>query len=176
MRSLLKSLGVLLKRILTRNVHFPKEYAGRVFSMEDGKKFRVIRDIKVETDQTSGKSPAVFCVRFRFSGLPLAVNKRISIFPAPFLLANPGFLQKIWTVTEDGWFQGIYQWESRESAETYPQSFIFKMMTKRSAGDILSFEVIPDTVMAEYIEKLFEKVEIKEYVIKKNDHDGRKIK
>jgi hypothetical protein len=122
--------------------------------MEDGKKFQVIRDLKVDPKQKSDKSVALFKVRFKFSGLPLAVNKRLSIFPAPFLMAKPGFRQKIWTVSEDGYFQGIYQWASKEFAETYPQSFIFKIMTKRSAEDTLSYEVIPDTVLSEYIKNL----------------------
>ena len=104
-----------------------------------------------EPNQIPEKSSAVFKVRFRFSGLPLAVNKRLSIFPVPFLIAKSGFQQKIWAVTEDGWFQGIYQWASRNSAQKYQQSFIFKMMTKRSVEGSLSYEVIPDTILSEYI-------------------------
>ena len=69
-----------------------------------------------------------------------------------FLIAKPGFRQKIWTVTEDGYFQGIYQWATKECAETYPDSFIFKLMTKRSAKGTLSSEVIPNTLLSELVE------------------------
>ena len=144
---------ILFKRLFRKQIHFSKENIGQIFKMDDGEKFQVIRDIRVDANQNLEKSFAVFIVRFKFSGLPLAVNKRMSIFPTPFLLANPGFIEKIWTVSEDGYFQGIYQWDSKESAESYPQSFIFKMMTKRSKVGTLTFEVIPDTILSEYIER-----------------------
>ena len=120
--------------------------------MEDGKKFQVIRDLKVDPKKSPEKQVAVFKVRFKFSGLPLGVNKHLSMIPAPFLMAKPGFRQKIWTVSEDGHFQGIYQWASKEFAEAYPQSFIFKVMTKRSVEGSLSYEVIPETVMSNYVQ------------------------
>jgi hypothetical protein len=127
---------------------------GKILLMEDGKKFQIIRDLKVDFKRNREKSVAVFKVRFKFSGLPLGVNKRLSMIPAPFLIAKFGFLQKIWSVSEDGYFQGIYQWASKEFAEKYPQSFIFRMMTRRSAENTLSFEVIPNTLLSEYVESL----------------------
>ena len=143
----------LFKRLFRRQIHFSKEYFGQILEMDDGKKFQVIRDVRVDVKKNSKKSFAVFIVRFKFSGLPLAVNKRLSIFPTPFLLANTGFIEKIWTVSEDGYFQGIYQWDSKEFAEYYPQSFIYKMMTKRSEAGTLSYEIISDTILSEYIER-----------------------
>jgi hypothetical protein len=151
-----KSLKVLITRLLSRRIHFSKEYYGKILIMKDGKKFLVIRDLKVVPKQCPEKSVAVFKVRFKFSGLPLAVNKRLSMIPAPFLMAKPGFLEKIWTISEDGYFQGIYQWDSTEIAETYPQSFIFNLMTKRSAEGTLSYERIPDTILSHYIKKLIQ--------------------
>ena len=152
----LKSLKLLLSRLLSRRIRFLKDYVGKILRMEDGKKFQVIRNLKVDPKQSPEKSIAVFKVRFRFSGLPLAVNKRLSMIPAPFLMAKSGFLEKIWTVSEDGYFQGIYQWETKDIAETYPQSFIFKLMTKRSAEGSLSYEVIPDTILSHYVKKLIQ--------------------
>ena len=147
-------LKVLLTRLFSGRVHFSKKYVGKLISMEDGMKFQVIRDLKVDSKQSSEKSVAVFIVRFKFSGLPLGLNKLLSMFPAPFLMAKPGFRQKIWTINEDGYFQGIYEWASVEYAKTYPLSFIFKLMAKRSAEGTLSYEVIPDTHLADYIEHL----------------------
>ncbi len=122
--------------------------------MEDGQEFQVIRHLKVDPKKGQEKSVAVFKVRFKFSGLPLRVNKRLSMVPAPFLIAKPGFLQKIWSVSKDGYFQGIYQWASEEFAEKYPQSFIFKLMTKRAAEGTLSSGIIPNTFLSEFIESL----------------------
>ncbi len=125
---------------------------GKILLMEDGREFQVIRHLKVDPKKDPEKSVAVFKVHFKFSGLPLRINKRLSLIPAPFLMAKPGFRQKIWTVTEDGYFQGIYQWTTKDCAETYPDSFIFKLMTKRSAEGTLSSEVIPDTFLSEFVE------------------------
>jgi len=102
--TILKSLKVLFSRLFSGRIHFLKEYAGKILLMKDGKKFQVIRNLKVDPTQMSDKPVAVFKVLFKFSGLSLAANKRLSIFPAPFLMAKPGFRQKIWAVSEDGYF------------------------------------------------------------------------
>ena len=148
----LESLRILFGRLLSRRVHLSKEYTGKVFAMEDGKRFRIIRDLRIDHEQRSAQSVAVSIVRFKFSGLPLAVNKRLSLIPAPFLIAKTGFHQKLWTIAEDGYFQGVYQWATKEFADEYPQSFIFKMVTLRSLEGTVSYEVIPDTVLSEYVE------------------------
>ena len=116
---------MVLTRLFSGRVHFPKEYVGKILLMKDGKKFQVIRDLKVDPKIKLEKSAAVFKVRFKFSGLPLAVNKSLSMFPAPFLIAKPGFHEKIWMFNEEGYFQGIYQFASIEDATAYPCSFIF---------------------------------------------------
>ena len=147
-----KSLKILFCRLFSGRIHFSKEHTGKILLMEDGKHFTVIRDLKVDP-KNEEESVAVFKVRFKFSGLPLAVNKRMSAFPAPFLMAKPGFRQKLWTVSDDGYFQGIYQWASEELAESYPDSFIYQLMTKRSAEGTLSIEVFPDTILSEYLKE-----------------------
>jgi hypothetical protein len=63
-----------------------------------------------------------------------------------------GFQEKIWTInksTND--FQGIYQWSSKEAAMRYPDTFIFKLMTKRAAPGTISYEIMPNTDLVEYI-------------------------
>lgn len=149
-----KYLKVLFTRLFSGRVRFSKEYSRKTLLMEDGKKFQVIRDLKVDPKKKLDRSAAVFKVRFKFSGLPLFVNKRLSMFPVPFLIAKTGFYEKIWAINKEGYFQGIYQWESKEYAEEYLGSFIFKMMTKRSAAGTLSYEIIPDTLLPNYVKKL----------------------
>jgi hypothetical protein len=135
-------------------VQFPKDHVGEIFTMEDGQKFSAFRHLVVDPKRKNDISCAIFKVRFKFSKLPISINKRLSLFPTPFLIAMPGFRQKIWTINEKGFFQGIYEWESKEYAEKYPKSFIFKMMTKRSAAGTLSYEVIPDTILSHYVKNL----------------------
>ena len=53
-------LKVLLARLFRGRVHFSKKYVGKLLSMEDGKKFQVIRDLKVDPEQSPEKSVAVF--------------------------------------------------------------------------------------------------------------------
>ena len=150
----LSSGKVLFGRVLSRTVHFSRENIDRVLLADDGKEFKIIRDLSVDPGRHQDISPAVFVVRFKFSGLPLAVNKHLSMIPVPFLVAMPEFRWKIWAVSDDRYFQGVYQWASKESAESYPQSFIFKMMTKRAKMETVSYEIIPDMYLKDYIDCL----------------------
>ncbi len=152
--TLFHSLGTLISNLFRGRVHFPKQYVGRTLIMEDSQEYTIFRHLTVDSKEET--STAVFKVRFKFARFSLAVNKYLSLIPTPFLIAQPGFLQKIWTINEDGYFQGIYQWSTKEFAETYPQSFIFTVMTKRSAEGTLSYEVIPDMLLSEYIENLIQ--------------------
>ena len=141
--------------VFSGRVHFPNKYIGENLTMEDGKKFLVFRRLKISDKNNITDGFAVFKVRFKFKNLSLGVNKRLSMIPAPFLIGMKGFREKYWTINEDtGTFQGIYQWESKEFANNYPNSFIFKLMTKRSAKGTLSYEIIPDTDLLKYVEKL----------------------
>ena len=138
--------------VIGGRVHFPKENLGKTLVMENGQKFSVFRTLTVSGKNAEAKSLAVFRVRFKFSGLSPQVNKRLSMIPAPFLMGMKGFREKNWMMDEDsGYFQGVYQWESKELAEAYPSSFIFKLMTKRAAPGTVSYEIMPDTNISEYI-------------------------
>ena len=152
--TIFSSIKTIISNLFKGRVHFPKEYVGKIFTMEDGQEFTAFRHLIVDPKKVTDTPSSVFKVRFKFSKLPIQINKRLSLFPTPFLIAKPGFSEKIWTLNKDGYFQGIYQWETKEFAESYPQSFIFKMMTKRSSAGTLSFEVIPDTLLSNYVESL----------------------
>ncbi len=144
--------------VFSGRVQFPQAHVGENLKMEDKKKFTVLRRLKVEGENDSAKTCAVFKVRFKFKSLALKTNKQLSMIPAPFLMGMEGFREKYWTFDEQsGYFQGIYQWESKEIAEKYPESFIFKLMTKRAAPGTLSYEIIPNTDLSQYIKELSSK-------------------
>jgi hypothetical protein len=144
--------------IFSGRVQFPEAHVGENLKMEDGKKFTVLRRLEVKRENDSAKEYAVFKVRFKFKSLTLKTNKQLSMIPAPFLIGMEGFSEKYWTFDEQtGYFQGIYQWESKEIAEKYPDSFIFKLMTKRAAPGTLSYEIIPNTDLSQYIKELSSK-------------------
>lgn len=141
--------------VFSGRVHFPEEHIGRNLIMEDGKKFVVFRRLNIGERTDTGKNFAVFKVRFQFKSLGSSLNKRLSMIPAPFLIGMTGFREKYWTIDEkSGFFQGIYQWESKEFAEKYPSSFIFRLMANRAAEGTLSYEIIPNTDLSKYIERL----------------------
>ena len=138
--------------LLRGYVHFPKEYVGDVLTMEDGQMFTVYRRLKVDGKGGNHDDLAIFKVKFKFKNLSTGANKRLSIIPAPFLMGMKGFREKNWTINENtNDFQGIYQWSSREMAERYPDTFIFKLMTKRAAPGTVSYEIIPNTDLSEYL-------------------------
>ncbi len=122
--------------------------------MEDGREYTVFRHLMIGPKKQTDTKMTVFKVRFKFANLSSGINKLLSMIPAPFLIARPGFEQKIWTLTDNGHFQGIYQWASEESAKEYPESFIFKVMSKRSAPNSLCYEILTDTGLSEYVRKL----------------------
>jgi hypothetical protein len=149
--------GIVLFRsaignLLSGRVHFPDEYIGKVIEITDGQNFTIFRRLQVDGKIGNHNDKTVFKVKFRFKNLSLETNKRLSIMPTPFLIGMKDFREKIWTINDKtSEFQGIYQWSSKEAAERYPQTLIFKLMTKRSAPGSVSYEIIPNTDLSEYL-------------------------
>ena len=138
--------------LLRGYVHFPKEYVGDVLTMEDGQMFRVYRRLKVDGKGDNHDDLAVFKVKFKFKNLSTGANKRLSIIPAPFLMGMKGFREKIWIINEStNDFQGIYQWSSKEAAATSSGSTTCRRMTKRAAPGTVSYDIIPNTDLSEYL-------------------------
>lgn len=130
-------------RLLGR-VHFPSDSNGDV-RHESGEDFVVFR--KMVLDPTAGQpeEPGALCeVRFRFANLSAAANKRLSLIPAPFIAAQPGFRSKTWMLGRNtGTFQGVYEWDSVAEAAAYATSFPLRLMKRRAVPGSVSFEVIP---------------------------------
>lgn len=140
--------------VFSGRVSFPDKYVGSILTMADGEKYTILRTLRVDINSNQTARPAVFIVRFKFQDLSLETNKILSMIPSPFLIGMEGFMEKIWVFNNDtGGFQGIYQWKSKEIAENYPESFIFKLMTKRAAPGSLSYEIKPDTDLSQYLKK-----------------------
>ena len=145
----------LIFNIVSGRVHSPQKYVGSNLTMEDNTMFTVLRRIQVEGENTNSNEYAVFIVRFKFKNLKFETNKHLSNIPTPFLINMKGFREKIWTFNKDtDFFQGIYQWESKEIAEKYPESFVFNLMIKRAAPGTVSYKIIQNTDLAEYIKRL----------------------
>ena len=141
-----------ISNLLSGRLHFPEEYVGKVIEMKDGQNYRIFRRLQIDGKNENHNDKTIFKVKFRFRNLSPEANKRLSIIPAPFLMGMKGFREKIWTINEKtNEFQGIYQWSSRETAGCYPETFIFRLMTKRAAPGTVSYEILPGADIVEYI-------------------------
>lgn len=146
-------LIVSIVKLLSGKLRLTRQYVGTIVKMKDGEKFTVFRHItahpvKVSTDTT------VFVVRFKFARLTHKANKIASIIPMLLITGFPGFDTKMYAVNfENGYWQGMYQWKSKDHLEDYKKSFVFKMMNKRAISESLSSIEIEGRKLIDYIEQ-----------------------
>lgn len=146
--SLLNAINLFLRG----KISFPKEKIDKVLVTEDGQEFTIFREVIIDKKMDK---PAVFRVRFLLSGMNPETNIRFSWLPVPFFIGLPGFEAKVWTLNyKNNYFQGIYQWKNREYAEKYSKSFAYRFMSSRSVPGTVSFEIIPNIPLKEYLESL----------------------
>ena len=134
-------LGRALKLWFKKRVIFPKDLIGSVIQEEE--QYKIFRKIVVlQKDNQPRKPRALFKVKFQFEKFSFGTNRWLSLFPIPFIIAQPGFISKTWFVgNKTGCFQGLYEWESLQTAENYVNSFPLKLMKKRARPDSLSIEI-----------------------------------
>ncbi len=137
-------LGISIFRLLTGRVRYSKNHIGTSVKMEDGQKFEIFRHIAQSVGDN--KQAVVFIVSFKFARLTHKANKIASIIPMLLITGFPGFQKKIYAVNpNNGYWQGMYQWESKKHLEEYKKSFVFKVMNKRAInGSINSMELNND--------------------------------
>jgi hypothetical protein len=104
----------------------------QIIEMDDDSKFEIFRHITKKKFSFNSKY-TMFIVSFKFSHLSHKANKLASIVPMLLITGFPGFVKKIYAVNhKNGYWQGMYQWESLENLEEYKTSFVFKVMNKRA--------------------------------------------
>ena len=151
------SVAVTIGRLLSGRIRFPGDNIGKVLTMEDGERQAVFREARVSSSRTVPyDSMTVLKVRFRFARFSPAANRRLSLIPIPVITGMPGFRQKTWTYCEEsGFSQGIYQFESAEQAEGYIRSPVMRTLERRSVPGSTSRELLPGTLIEEYIKSCF---------------------
>jgi len=127
--------------LLQGRIHFPKDRLGEIIN--EGEDFEVLRHMRLDPDQDQPEKPGpIFKVRFRFASMSPEMNKRTSLIPIPFIVAQPGFRSKMWMLgRESGEFQGIYEWDTVAAAENYWTSFPMKLMKRRAVPESLSYQI-----------------------------------
>ena len=121
--------------------------------MEDNQKYTIFRHVKVYPPRKS-EVTIVFIVRFKFARLSHKANTIASIIPMLLISGFPGFNTKIYAVNKDnGYWQGMYQWESKQVLEDYKKSFVFRMMNKRAIKESLFSIEYENQYLSDFIEK-----------------------
>ena len=152
-KSPLVCLGISLGRLLLGRLRYSKQYLGNSVKMEDGREFTIFRHITTYPLKEREKT-TVFIVSFKFARLSHKVNKIASIIPMLLITGFPGFNTKMYAVNnETGYWQGMYQWKSKQALKEYKKSFVYKMMNKRAIKGTLSSMEFDNQQLIEYIEK-----------------------
>ena len=135
-------------------LRFSKGYLGKRIATGDGEQFTVFRHMHLRKENIGrGDSAAIFVVRFKFAKFPYRTNRILSRIPIPFIAGFPGFRDKLWMVNEEnGYWQGVYQWDTARCAEDYKDSFVLGMMTRRAIPETVSHEILPNTSLKDYMD------------------------
>lgn len=121
-------------------VHFGRR-TDAVELVDRGERFRPFRRVVVDVPQRRPPG-AIFRIRFAFRNLSPAANRRLSVIPIPFIVAQPGFRSKTWLLGEvTGDFMGWYEFDTVEAANAYWTSLPLRMMRRRAAPGSLSHTV-----------------------------------
>ncbi len=146
-------LGLSLIRLLFGRLRILKQYTGTNVKMDDDRHFRIFRHITTYPLEES-KTSTVFIIGFKFARLSHKSNKIASIIPMLLITGFPGFDAKMYAVNfENGYWQGMYQWKSKDHLEDYKKSFVFKMMNKRAISESLSSIDLEGRKLIDFIEQ-----------------------
>ena len=145
-------LLISFTRLFTGKLVFSHSFVGRTILTDQGEGFTVFRHVKT-TDHAASRPGTVLLIRFKFNSLPDALNRFISRFPMLLITGFPGFRVKLYAVNrENGYWMGLYEWETPGALEAYRKSFVLGMMNKRAAADSVRYNVLPDTNIEEYMQ------------------------
>ena len=66
----------------------------------------------------------------------------------------PGFRTKMYAACkENGYWLGLYEWESRQALDAYKKSFVLRVMNSRAAKGSVTYRELDDRCLIDYIEQ-----------------------
>ena len=146
---LLLSLG----RMLVGRLKYSKEYVGTTLKMENGETYHIFRHIR-SVPQSNDEQGSVFIVNFKFAKLSQNANRFVSQFPMLLITGFPGFRVKMYGINqENGYWLGIYQWESKHALDAYKQSLVLRIMNSRAIEGSVTYRELDHTRLTDYIEE-----------------------
>ena len=145
-------LGLSVAKLILGKLRFSKQYVGRIIQMQNGQEFTIFRQISGHPVRKSS-STITFIVSFKFSHLSHNANRIASIMPMLLITGFPGFDIKMYGVNKkNGYWQGMYQWQTKLALEEYKKSFVFRMMNKRAIKSTLSSMEIENQNLSTFID------------------------
>ena len=146
-------LGISIVKLFVSRLRIYRHHIGTSVRMEDGENFTIFRHISTHPLKEN-QTTTVFIVRFKFARLSHKANKIVSIIPMLLITGFPGFDTKMYAVNiENGFWQGMYQWKTKEYLEDYKKSFVYYMMNKRAISESLSSMDIEGQKLIDFIDK-----------------------
>jgi hypothetical protein len=140
--------------LLFFNLRFPQKFRDATVGMEDGIAFKIFRHMSLSTKKRS-PAESILIVRFKFKRFSHEKNIKLSRIPILMIAGFPGFRDKLWMIDwETDYWQGIYQWDDPDAIERYKKSFVLGIMNKRAIADTISYRIIPDTNVGDYIQSI----------------------
>lgn len=145
-------LSIAILRLLSGRLRISREFVGCDTIPEDGQVFTIFRQI-TNLNVEYSDSRITFVVRFKFAHLSHKANKLASIIPMLLIAGFPGFVQKCYAVNkENGYWQGMYEWESEKHLDAYKQSFVFRMMNKRAIKETVHSSTLSNGHLLEQLQ------------------------
>ena len=133
-------------------LHFPSNYNNKIVRMDEGKEFKIFRHMHLKSSSQL-ENASIFIVRFKFKKFSHNANIRLSRIPILLIAGFPGFRDKFWMIDwKTDYWQGVYQWENVEAIEKYKKSFVLGMMNKRAIDHTISYEIIKEKNIDDYLQ------------------------
>ena len=150
--TILSSIIRAIYYLFISKLHFTSNYNNQIVRMDDGKEFRIFRHMHLKSSSQS-ETGSILIVRFKFKKFSHKANIRLSRIPILLIAGFPGFRDKLWMIDwKTGYWQGAYQWENVEAIEKYNKSFVLGMMNKRAIKDSISYNIIKDRNIDDYLQ------------------------
>lgn len=150
-------LLVSIFQLITGKLKYSTRNLNKAVKMEDGSGYIIFRQIS-RYPVIYSKQSCVFIVRFKFKHLSQKANKMASKIPMLLIAGNPGFMSKCYAVNqENGYWQGMYQWESIKHLQNYKKSFVYRMMNKRAVPESIQSNILLNQSLDTFIQDRIDK-------------------
>jgi len=133
---------------------YPKDRIGEVIIRDDGKIFRIFREMQIKANKVRPAIPnGIFQVWFSTKSAPEKTIRlsRMTLFGFSSL---PVFRSKLWLINDETKeFGGIYEWDSVEEANHYDKSYAMNFSHWRSLPSKFRTEVFSQSDEQAYVHR-----------------------